>query len=111
VKNKLVYVIPRMAAVGLVTFWVIYVFWAHGFTMAALIESSIWLVVLGATMIAWGNEVMGAVIFIILGLLYYLTSFNRMGLNTLLFVSGPLILTGVLFITDRYFAKKKRKKR
>ena len=95
------HVLPRLIAVSLVSFLVVYVFFSHGFTMTALIESSIWLVIMGATMIAWGSHITGAVIFIALGVLYWFIAKDVFPMNTILFVSGPLILTGGLFVADK----------
>jgi hypothetical protein len=106
--NKALHIIPRILAVSLVSFFVFFVLAAHGFTMTAFIESSIALMLLGATMIAWGSHVSGGLIFILLGLAYWYSAlYNNVARGTILFISGPLILTGVLFIADKYYNKKK----
>jgi len=107
-KSKLMYLVPRLAAVALVSFWVFYVFLTHGFTATAFVESSIWMVVLGATMIAWGNHISGAVIFILLGIGYWLMVKDVFQMNTILYVAAPLILTGALFILDKYLNNNKQ---
>lgn len=106
-KSKLMHTLPRFIAVGLVSFWVIFVFWSHGFTYNALVESSIWMVILGATMIAWGSSIIGAAIFVVLGVLYWAITFETFPVKTIMFVSGPLIITGLLFIADKHYSKKR----
>ena len=57
------------------------------------------LVVLAVLAIAWRWEAVGGTLLIALGL-YYLMDWPRWSWSTYLVISGPLLLTGGLFLTD-----------
>ncbi|MBW3011967.1 hypothetical protein KY311_02190 [Candidatus Woesearchaeota archaeon] len=100
--NKLLHT-ARLLAVVIVSFFVFHTFIMHGFTFTALIESSIWLILLGATMIAWGNRKIGGAVFVVFGIVYWYFAMNSVNIlsNQVFFVSGPLVITGLLFIWEK----------
>ena len=48
--------------------------------------------------IAWKWELVGAILFISLALFYIIWTWGRFPLITYIFMSGPLLLTGLLFL-------------
>lgn len=59
-----------------------------------------------ATLIAWKWEIIGGSIFIALGLFYVFMTSGRMHLSAYLFITGPLVLIGGMFILQRVRKRK-----
>lgn len=83
-----------------------YGFWG---TMFALLMHLVPpLLVLIAVVIAWRWEAAGGILLITLGA-YYLMDWPRMAWTTYLVISGPLLLTGILFLTDWAYRSRLRR--
>ncbi len=67
------------------------------------------LVVLTLVVIAWRWEAVGGLLLIALGAWYLIGSWGRFGWSTYLVISGPLFLTGVLFLTDWVYRARLRR--
>lgn len=91
-------IIAKILSVLLVLWWTIFVLLSHGFTLVSLIESVVPLIVLVVTIIAWRWNLIGGLLFVLLGIFYIYMAWGRMPLSVYFFVSGPVILTGILFI-------------
>ena len=85
----------------LVLWWIFFAVASHGFTPVALIESLVPLVVFIATLIAWRWNIAGGLLFMLLGALYICLMWGRTQFVTYIFVSGPLFLTGLLYISAK----------
>ncbi|HKZ01212.1 MAG TPA: hypothetical protein VI750_13615 [Pyrinomonadaceae bacterium] len=57
--------------------------------------------VLLALTIAWRWEAIGAVIFVVLGIVYLVAAWGSVHWSAYAMISGPLFLIGFLFLTDR----------
>lgn len=78
-----------------------YSFWETiGALLMHLIPTFVILVVLG---IAWRWEWIGGFLFVVLGVLYITLFWEPSNLPTYLIISGPLFLTGILFLLDAYY--------
>lgn len=88
----------KILAIIIVLWWSFFVIMSHGFSLISLIESIIPLVLLGTSIIAWHFNRLGGVIFIFWGLAYVAFAWSTMQFMTYVFVSGPLILCGLLFV-------------
>jgi hypothetical protein len=78
--------------------WTAFVLLSHGFTLVSLIEGIVPIMVLAAALVAWRWNFVGGLIFVLLGILYIVLSKGCRSLEVCLFVAGPPILTGLLFI-------------
>ena len=105
--KKILYLAPRALAILLVIFWAWLVFASHGISATAAVESITWITILAAAIIAWKWEKIGAAIFITLGVLYIALSWGKATWLAGLFRSGPLILTGILFIASALMRKRR----
>lgn len=82
-------------------FGVGYSFWETiGALAMHLIPTFVILVVLG---IAWRWEWIGGFLFVALGVLYITLFWEPSNLPAYLLISGPLFLTGILFLLDGYY--------
>ena len=61
-------------------------------------------------LIAWKWELIGGIIFIILGMSYIIMAWNKFPFLTYLIISGPLFLVGVLFLLNKVLIKFKTQK-
>lgn len=98
---------PRVLGLGFAAFLAVFAFDVFregaGFwtTAGALLLHLVpALVVLGATLLAWRRPTLGAVLFVGLGALYVVLVWGRFPWVTYLAISGPLVLTGILFALD-----------
>lgn len=57
-------------------------------------------------LIAWKFEIIGGLMFILLGLIYISKSYGEAEFLALLIMAGPLLLIGILFIICRFSRKK-----
>ena len=115
--NKILYWTPRVLAIIFVLFLGLfsldvfsegYGFWQ---TILALFMHNIpALILLAILIISWKREIIAGVIFILAGLFYiYLISsggFKWSELSAILTISGPALLTGVLFVISWFKNKK-----
>ncbi len=104
--NKILYWTPRILAIIITIFWFLFTILSHGLSFVTVVESLIWVILLITTIIAWKYEQIGGIVFIILGLLYVFLAINNLTLITFILVSGPLIITGILFIINKYTKEK-----
>ena len=58
--------------------------------------------------ISWRWEWVGGILFIVLGLLYLVSSWGRFPWSVYLVISGPLVLVGVLFLVNWLYRKQLR---
>ncbi len=96
--RKITLFIAKSLSGILVVWWFAFVILSHGFSLIAIIESFIPLIILAAAIVAWGNPKPGGFFFILLGLIYIICAWGVMELKVYVFVAGPLILTGLLFL-------------
>ena len=81
-----------------------YSFWETLLALAIhLIPTYILIIVV---IIAWKRELAGGIIYIIFGLLYIVMARRGFPFTTILVISGPLFLTGALFLVNRFLPKK-----
>jgi hypothetical protein len=65
-------------------------------------------VVLGALAVAWRWERAGGIVFMALGAWYLATTWGRFHWSAYVVIAGPLILLGLLFELDGWYAKRRR---
>ena len=99
--SKLLYFLPRILSIIITLFWMAFVFLSHGLSLEALIESGVWAIILVVAILAWKNQPAGKIGFLVLGLAYLILTKGRENWLTYLLVSGPLFLTGILFLLDK----------
>lgn len=68
-------------------------------------------VVLGALALAWRWGWAGGVAFLGLGVWYAATAWGRFPWSVYVVIAGPLILLGLLFVLDWWYARRRRKAR
>ena len=113
-KSKLLYWTPRVLGILFAVFISIFavdVFGEYGFpeVLVALFMHLIpTFLVIGVLLIAWKWELVGGVLYILLGLFYIWLAWGRFEGLTFLIVAGPVILTGVLFVLGGVFRNKIR---
>ena len=82
-----------------------YSFWETLLALAIhLVPTYILIIVI---IIAWKWELIGGIIFIILGLAYIIMAWGRFHISAYVVISGPLFLTGILFLLNRFLLRKK----
>ena len=112
--KKLLYWLPRILASLITAFWLAFVFLSHGFTLESLLESGVWVILLLLTVLAWKENLIGKVGFILLGVIYIFAVWNKtLNKLTILGVASPLLLVGILFLFSKkeyYFTQPKVKK-
>jgi len=107
-KNKLLYYTPRTLAILITIFISLLALdvFAEGYsfinTIIALFMHLIpTYFLIAITVFAWKKPKPGGIFFIALGLLYILLSWKNFPSLTLLIISGPLFLTGTLFLLNK----------
>jgi len=100
--SKIIYWLPRVLAIGLTAAWLVYVALSHGLSMPSLAEITVVIVMLAATAIAWKWPGVGAIIFLVLALLYIAIAWQRFTWTTILIAIAPLIIVGGLFLLSKY---------
>ncbi len=60
-----------------------------------------------ALILAWKWERSGGIVFIGLGLVYIVMAWGRENIYAFLFISGPLIIVGILFLLNWLFMQKR----
>lgn len=103
--QQLLYWSPRVLSIVFIAFTCIFaldVFGeSRGFieTMLGLLMHLIpQFLMIGVLILSWRREWIGGVVFIILAILYIVTMWGRFPLMTYIIMSGPLALTGILFL-------------
>jgi hypothetical protein len=96
-KTYILFAAKLLSAV-LLLWWTAFVLLSHGFTLVSLIEGIVPIMVLVTAFVAWRWNFAGGLIFVLLGVLYIVLSRGCRPLEVCLFVAGPPILTGLLFI-------------
>jgi hypothetical protein len=114
--QQLLFWTPRIMGILVAVFVSIFAFDVfgdgYGFweTVVALVMHLIpTLLVLAALIIAWRWEAVGGILFITLGAWYLITTLDHF--DWCLIISGPLVLTGGLFVTDWAYRARLRRKR
>jgi len=105
-KNKYLFWTPRILGIVLTVFWFAFIILAHGFSLTSLVESVVWFTILITLLMAWNWEGIGGILFIVWGILYTIFIVGKFPSISILIVSGPLFLEGILFIADYYVNKK-----
>ncbi len=90
--------VAKILSIALVLWWTYFVFASHGFSFVSFVESSVPLVVLAITIVAWRWNTLGGILFIIVAAFYVFLVWGAAQTETYLLVSGPPALTGLLFI-------------
>lgn len=109
---KLLYLLPRILALGYILFLSLFaldvfipgknlIYYAVALFMH-LIPNILLTILL---IIAWRKEVLGGVLFILAGILFFLYFRNPILINTLLL--GPIFIIGLLFLLHKKMARKK----
>jgi hypothetical protein len=62
-------------------------------------------VVLAALAVTWWKESLGTLLFIVLGVMYIATTWERVNWSAQVIISGPLFFIAALFLTD-WFARR-----
>ena len=57
--------------------------------------------------VAWKWELVGGIIFIILSIAYIIMAWGRFHISVYVVISGPLFLTGILFLLNKFLLQKK----
>lgn len=112
-KNKFLYWTPRILSIMFVLFLCLFCF--DGFSefngwrsvLVILIHLAIPAIVLVASIIAWKRDLVGAVIFLGLAVYYvWMVGFDR-NWSWYVSISGPALLTSILFFLNWLHEKKK----
>ena len=107
--NRVLYWAPRLLCILFAAFISIFAadVFGHGIgfwrtALALLIHLIPTFLVLAVLALSWRREWIGGILFVVLGLLYVAFAWNKpfFGWGVLLGISGPLFLTGVLFLLD-----------
>ncbi|HQR39875.1 MAG TPA: hypothetical protein PLF26_15925 [Blastocatellia bacterium] len=103
---------PRVLAIGFALFLSIFAadvfeersgFWQTiGALLVHLLPAFLVLLVLA---LAWHRELVGGLVFLLLGALYLLFAVGRMHWSALVVVSGPLFAIGALFVCSWWFTR------
>lgn len=96
--KKIIYWLPRIFSIILTSFWFVFIFWSHGLSRQSFIESGVWVVLLIMTILAWRQQKIGQLGFIFFSILYIILMWGKFTFITYLVVSGPLLLTGFLYL-------------
>jgi len=114
-KNKFLYWSPRILAVLFVAFLCLFSFDGFGDfsgwkdVLAGIIHLAVPAIVLLATIIAWKKDLVGAVVFCFLAIYYvYMVGLDRHW-SWYISISGPAMLTAVLFFLNWLNTKKAEK--
>lgn len=105
--SKLVYWFPRVLALFIICLWLIAITITYNFNQFFMIGLLIALILFLATLIAWKNEPIGGIVFIILGFAYLVVAFGKSFSFTTIFGSAPLFTLGLLFIGNHLYQEKK----
>lgn len=57
-------------------------------------------IIIGVLVLSWRREWIGAILYVALAILYVVWAWGRFPLGTYLFIAGPLVLTGALFMVN-----------
>jgi hypothetical protein len=114
-EQQLLYWSPRVLSIVFIAFTCIFaldVFGeSRGFgeTILALLMHLIpQFLMIGVLILSWRREWIGGVVFILLAILYIVGMWGRFPLMTYVIISGPLALTGILFLLNWRYRKSLR---
>ena len=114
-EQQLLYWSPRVLSIVFIAFTCIFaldVFGeSRGFgeTILALLMHLIpQFLMMGILILSWRREWIGGVVFILLAILYIVGMWGRFPLMTYVIISGPLALTGILFLLNWRYRKNLR---
>lgn len=106
--GKFIYLMPRALAILFIVFLSIFALdvFAEDYTVLEtivalfmhLIPSFIVILVLIAS---WKEELIGGVLFVILGIAYFIMSWGKATPVAYVFMIGPVFLTGILFLLNK----------
>jgi hypothetical protein len=100
--NKLIYWLPRILGLGAALFWLIFSILRHGPSFPTVAELSVVIILVAATALAWKWPDWGALTFLLLAALHALIAWQRFATETILAVSIPLVIIGILFWLNKY---------
>jgi len=110
---KILYWSPRILGILFIAFISLFALdvFSTGYTfhetvVALLIHLIPTIILIFALLIAWEWEMIGGIIYIVLGLCYIAGTWGKFGLATYLIIAGPLILIGLLFIVNKFIKDK-----
>jgi hypothetical protein len=104
--NKAILAAAKTLSALLFLWWTAFVLLSHGFTFVAMIEGIVPIIVLVTALVAWRWNLSGGILYVLLGVLYLLMVRDFSQVGVYLFVAGPPILTGALFILAALLEKK-----
>jgi hypothetical protein len=112
--NQFIFWAPRVAGIAFIAFLGLFAadvfgqgydfLQTGGALLIHLIPNFVLLIVL---IIAWKREWVGALVYTILGIAYIALGWGRMDWQAYFFISGPLFLTGLLFLLGWHDRKRK----
>lgn len=100
--SNILNILARVIGIAMTVFYAVFVFLSHGFSVDAFMESIVWLLVLGATLVAWKWRGWGAIFFFSLATAYIAISWPEYSLAAYAFTVLPLALTGLLLVISKY---------
>ena len=106
-KIKILYWLPRVLSILFILFismFALDVFSEYNFplVLVALFMHLIpTFILIGITILAWKKPKIGGWLYIALGLVYIFLAWGKFDFLTLLIISGPLFLTGILFLLNK----------
>lgn len=99
---KILYWLPRILGIIIIIFWLVFILLSHGISAATLAEMVVIILLTAALLIAWKWPGWGAMAYFALSLFYVILTWQRFSFSTVMFVTGPLLLVGLLFIISKY---------
>jgi hypothetical protein len=100
--NQTLYWLPRVFGIMFIVVATLFVFDIERFSWGALFMHLLpALVVLVALLIAWKQEMIGGILFIILGIAYIILAWGKTPWMSFLVMSGPAFVIGVLFLLPK----------
>ncbi|MBT6690959.1 DUF2964 family protein [Candidatus Parcubacteria bacterium] len=100
--NQTLYWIPRVFAIMFTLVVTLFVFDIEQFSWGALfMHLTPTIAVLIALLIAWKQEMIGGIIFIILGIVYIVMAWGDTPWLSFLAMSGPAFVIGILFLISK----------
>lgn len=110
--HKILYWSPRVLAIVFILFISLFALdvFADGFSwLGLLIHLLPNLILVAALVLAWRHEYLGGIIFIVLGAAYGLLVWHSFLWLTVLVISGPAVVIGVLFLANQIVLKSQAK--
>lgn len=109
--QKVIYWLPRVLSVLFIVFISLFALdvFNEGFSFNAIKALLIHLfpvyILIAVVIIAWKWEIIGGLIYFFLGIFYIIMMRHNFHISWALIISGPLFLTGLLFILNKVYNK------